>query len=327
MPDYVLGEYLLNGASVEIDEARFDALLKNSEIIRVIWDVEEAFSLLAKAFIEFEEYLLVAGLGYYYKRDMQRDVDNFFDDVRQTINLKLISFLTASRAYEDHLHRRMSCLSKLSSKKIDLKGNFNSVFDKSLEYRVMYALRNHALHRQLPLGTVALSGSNLSETGSMLDDPPSRMRTTVDPKISVAEFCASDKIRLATRDEVEGLGYKHLDLKYFVRGFLSCLANCHDEFRTVTQNILEGALGQLRNAQDDLADKKGEGPKLVSIFKRDAGQIIENHYVDFERKSRLLDLRKYWTGLKSVQKGYISSEITSSKDTYPQADDKIWITK
>jgi hypothetical protein len=95
----------------------------------------------------------------------------------------------------------------------------------------------------------------------------------------------------------------------------------------VTQNILEGALGQLRNAQDDLADKKGEGPKLVSIFKRDAGQIIENHYVDFERKSRLLDLRKYWTGLKSVQKGYISSEITSSKDTYPQADDKIWITK
>jgi hypothetical protein len=276
---------------------------------------------------EPKEYLLAIGINFNFQRDVQRDADHFFDDVRQSVNLKLISALTASRIYEEQLHRRMEILSKLAGEKIDLKASFSSAFDSSLENRVMYALRNHALHSQLPLSAITFGSSRLSITGDPRDEAPSRSRMTVDPKISTKEFCGSPKIRPATRAEVEQLGYEKLDLKFFARGFLSCLASCHDDFRRVTEGPLERALLDLKNAHLELKEAKGDEPKHVSIYKRYEGSVIEKHYIDYAKKLRILDLRRFWSGLKWIQRSYLSSKVVSYKDTYPENHGTIWIEK
>ena len=133
MPEFQLKESFLNGSSIDIDEARYDALLHAKEVIKLIWDTEEAFTLFANAFLEFEECLLGVGIRYYYQPDIQRDMHRFFDETRQIVNLKLILVLTTSRAYEEQLHQRMKQLSKLTATEINLEPNFHSVFDNRLE--------------------------------------------------------------------------------------------------------------------------------------------------------------------------------------------------
>lgn len=327
MTEFLLTEGFLGGASVDIDENRFAALVRANEVIRTIWDVEDTFALLANSFIELEEYLLSAGIKYYYERQILRNADHFFDDVRQAINLKLVAMLTASRVYEEQVHRRMSALSAMVERNIDVKPSFSAVFDESLEYRVMYALRNHALHNQLPLGMISLGASNLSESGDVRDKEPSRHRVTVDPKISAQEFVKSDRINQARKQEVERLGYQHLDLKFFMRGFIASLANCHEEIRDTTKPHLGEALAVLQQSKNDLQKIKGEEPKHISAVKRLNGRKEEDHYVDYSSKSRLVEIRSTWVGLKWVQRGYVSSEITKSKDSYPEAHPTIWIAK
>lgn len=321
MAQFLLAEGFIGGMAVEIDEDRFNKILHAKNVIKPIWDVEDTFTLLANAFIEFEESLISVGLRYLFEKDMQRDVDHFFDDARQNVNLKLISVLTASRVYEEQLHRRMSLLSKLVGRQIDLQSSFSSVFDGSLEYRVMYELRNHALHNRLPLGTLAFGDFNQSPTDNVRDDTPTRLRITTDPKISVEDFCSSDRLKRRTRDEVSALGFKHLDLKFFTRGFISCLALCHEDFRAATEAVLEDALNTLHSADHVLQIAKGEYPKHASIMRRKDGQN-EDHYVDYSKNSRILEIRKFWTGLKRVQRGYVSSEVKASANTYPQQHDK-----
>lgn len=326
MTIYLLSETFSSEAKKEINKARFDTLLKANNVVNQIWDPEETFTLLVNSFLDLEEYILHAGLNYHYRRDIQRDSDRFFDDARQAFNLKLISALTASRVYEEQLHQRLSSLSKLLEVEIDLKPIFSSTFDSSIECRVMYALRNYALHHQLPLSIISFSGSNLFQAADMRDMGPSRHRITVNPKISVKDFCDTKKIRSQTRKEVAGLGAEYLDLKFFARGFLSNLARCHESFRSQTKEILANALEDLKSAYEELRSLKGDTPIHVSIYECGADQKLARHYIDYATKARLEELRTYWIGLKSVQRCYVSSEISSSKDTYPKSDENIWIS-
>lgn len=327
MTELLLMEGYIGGTVIEIEENRFNEILHAKNVIEPIWDVEDTFSLLANAFLEFEEFLLSTGMRYFYQRDMQRDIDHFFDDATQKVNLKLISVLTASRVYEEQMHRRMSALSKLVGTVFDLSGSFSSVFDDSLEYRVMYALRNHALHNQLPLSGITFSNSNLSSTGDIRDDAPTRHRVTVDPRISVEEFCNSDKVKAPTRKEVDGLGCEYLDLKFFARGFVSCLARCHADFRAATEPVLGESLRTLQFANNDLQIANGDEPRHASIVRRIDGRKVEDHYIDYSKISRIRDVRKYWTGLQWLQRAYVSSEVRQAKGTYPNQHEEIWIAK
>ncbi len=87
---FFIKESSLNGASIEIDRKRFDVLKGANFNIEKLWEIEESFTLFADSFIEMEDYFLRAVLNYHYKFSRGRDIDEYFDEVRQSINLKLI---------------------------------------------------------------------------------------------------------------------------------------------------------------------------------------------------------------------------------------------
>jgi len=251
MSNYLIGEGYIGGSSLRIDEARFNGLVLSKKVIRLIWDIEETFSLLANSFVEFEEYLMSVVIKFHYKQVGGQDAHRFFDDVRQNINLKLVAMLTASRIYEEQTHQRLLELSGLVHKTIDMKPVFSKTFDESLEYRVVYSLRNHALHNQLPVHKVTYNSTPLSETRDIRSNAPIRIRETVNPRISVREFIESKKLNAAVRQEVEKLGYEYLDLKFFIRGFVAGLTGCHEAARVATQPYLDAALDELRKAHHE----------------------------------------------------------------------------
>lgn len=326
MLNYAHTESYIGGVTKEISEDAFLKVAQASKIIDALWDVESVFSLLANSSIEFEECLLRLTLNYQYQHGMQRNADHFFDDAQQLVNLKLVSLLTASRVYEEQLMRRASDLSKESGTEISIKDSFSSAFDGSLQYRVMYALRNHALHNQLPLGTISFSNALLFSSENNPDDP-TRARITVNPKISVAEFCSSDRIKQSTRDEVSNLGLEFLDLKFFSRNFVACLAACHEEFRIRSAHAFENSLAIMHTAQEELSKENGKQVEHSFVVKMNEGETVEKYYVDYSNRSRLKELRKYWSGLRWAQNSFVSSEVVFAKNTFPTYDAKLWISK
>ena len=191
----------------------------------------------------------------------------------------------------------------------------------------MYALRNYALHHRLPLGVVVFSESNLSETGDLGDDAPTRHRVTIDPYLLAADIVSSDKIKKSTRDEVEQLGCKGLNLKFFMRGFVAKLTECHLVARDMTAEIASENIRILQEAFEKLWKKKGSTPKHLSVWIREEGREIEDHYIDPERFNQVIKSRRLWSGLKFVQRGYVSSEIRKNKDVYPSDHPSLWIPK
>lgn len=327
MKQYLLSEGFIGGKSVNIDFARYESLAKSKEVISIIWETEEAFTLMVNSFIEFEDYLLRASLELLFQRDLQKDSEAYFDDVRQSVNLRVVGFLTATRMHEEQLYRRASQITKLKAEPIDIKPAFSQEYDEKLEYRVMHALRNHSLHNELPIRGVTFGTVSQSSSGKPKDGSPGRHRVSIIPKIKVKDFCDSDKIKQSIQKEVLELGFKNLDLRFFSRVFLACIARCHERFRELTENALVAALADLKDAHDQLEKAKGDKPSHISVKQLDDDEVVEEHYVDYSRRRRLQELRKYWTGLKWNQLGYVSSEIVQSKDTYPMDHAELWIPK
>lgn len=312
--------------SLSLSEQEFEKVRSSAIILESLKDIEAAYNILSESFIEFEISLLSLAAKHKYKSSEFDLVDKFFSRSFTALNLKLISCLTASRIYEEQVSRRYARISELSDFSGGASAIFSQVFDGSLEYRVMHALRNYALHHDLPLGYLTLNSSNFWEAGGPADGGPSRLRFTINPQIITSKLLRSDKIRAATRREIEGLCAEKLDLKYFLRGFISSISIVHENLRTETQDLVETSLQVLQRTRNEMVALKGEDTKLlvIQIFDAD-GNPQQN--VDYTNFIDLVDKRKLWSGLKHIQRSYISSEIHQDAKSYPNSDPDLWIPK
>ncbi|QPZ91697.1 hypothetical protein [Thioclava electrotropha] len=323
---YIIRDELVR-TSTEISESRFEEVKNAASRINLIWDVEENFDLFARAFVELEKYQMTAALQYYYSARDPEGVDELFEETRPQLNLKLVALLTASRAYEEQLHQRASCLRKLTeNSEIEFKGAFSNAFDASFEYRVMYNLRNHAQHQRPPLGRLSFSHSSQWKSEPR-HESPARSRISINPKLNTEELINSKRFNQKVRDEINGLNLKHLDLKFFTRGFIQEIYKIHQHFRRTTENDLQKFLGILKVENERLSILAGQSCDYPVLEKIDENGNRERTLIDYAHQARILAKRKHWTGLEWVQGGFISSEISYSNDTFPRSHEKIWVAK
>lgn len=204
----------------------------------------------------------------------------------------------------------------------DVNHYFSEAFDSSIEYRVMHALRNYALHQNIPMNYLSFHSSNLNQYGHKRAGKPSRLRVTIEPMVSVKDFVAAKKVRQKTRKEVSSLGVDYLNLKFLIRGFVSLLAGIHENIRQSTQVILDDAFEDLGAAHEELRKAKGSYPRFISISGRGPDSELD---IDYPESLRLHKVRRKWSRLKSVQRGYVSSEIVKDDNAFPLEHASIWI--
>ncbi|TNE90603.1 hypothetical protein [Thioclava sp. L04-15] len=302
--------------------------LKNAATaIDLIQEVENNFDLFASAFIELEEYQMSAAIRYYYSTDRSEDLDRLFEDIRPKLNLKLVGLLTASRSYDEQIHQRADALIKTSNDlEVDLRKEFSKAYEESFEYRVMYHLRNYAQHHRPPLGRLSFSHSNQWESCPR-SQSPARSRISINPKLNTDDLLSSKKINKKVRGEIELLKVKHLDLKFFTRGFVQEIYKIHQTFRKSTEDELLKFLNVIKDSNEDLAAFIGKACDYPVLEKKEKNGNKEKTFLDYSHQARILDKRKLWARLAWVQRGFISSEISFSVDTFPKSDEDIWIVK
>lgn len=324
---YLLHEGFIGGARREIAKEEFAEYLSAVDFLRSLWEIEDAFGLVAASFIELEEQMLNTSISEYYIGPLQR-AGSFHGSARQTVNLKVVSVLNTARAYEEMVCRKFSQYDTAlagGSKKVTAE--FSRVYDESFDYRLVYALRNYAVHHSMPISNVIFAQSNQYETGDPRDEGRSRTRVTFNPFIIIAELLGSDKFNKKVRSELSSLGFEKLDLKFVIRGFIAMITECHLTAREITSELFLRKFTILQNAGESLRETKGSNVKYLSIITLEDGRKVEEHLIDSDHFSYLEGARAQWTSLKYCQNGYVSSEVTKSKDTYPSEHPTFWIPK
>ena len=112
MQRYLIAESFMGGGRKEISKQKFDLILQHRKTLRALFDIEEVFDLFANSFLEFESHLIGSTIEYSYRFPYDLESRDFFSRIRSGINLRLVSLLTSSRAYEEHAYRRLADLAK-----------------------------------------------------------------------------------------------------------------------------------------------------------------------------------------------------------------------
>lgn len=157
-------------------------------------------------------------------------------EIKRLINRRVINFLAASAMYFDHLPSLL--------KQIDRDLKFfsteakNNLYKSSFSFRLITNLRNHVLHRGIPIG-YALSNNLIDLT----DFDMIFKFTTI--KVDKSYLLSDRRLDNQFRIDLESLDLENLDLMYHVRKYLDKIYNFHtnlrdriDEYSTKSINIL-----------------------------------------------------------------------------------------
>lgn len=310
---------------MQISGARFGEIARAKKVHSALFDIEESFGLLAESYLQIEEFLFTSSIDHYFRSGRTGRLDTYIDSTRNALNLRLLSFLSAAGAYKDHSLKRSSALQKRNATTIPLKLIFSEIFDESIEYRVMDSLRNHSVHHDLPIDLITYNISASYPSGRYKAGQPMRKRVTFNPVIKSRALAKNKKINRNTRLEMSAIEPRFLDLKFFLRGYVSLLYAAHDKLRQHTETLLTGSIDSLSLANSELAAIKGGGAKAVCATSYDGDSVDEKLYIETVRILQIQERRKDWRALRAAQSAYFSTEILSKKDVSPVSHSSIWL--
>lgn len=249
-----------------------------------------------------------------------------FRRIRIGYNLRMLTLLTAARAYLEQIPQLVGSAFKDADKiKAKIKSNLANVFDGSFEYRVIDSLRNYAQHASLPLGGFSIRSENLRPSGGFSSDEPSRGRMVIEPYFEADGLTNSEKIRKKTREEIAALGFRKLDAKYFVRKYISDLSRHHSFLMELLTEQFNESVETIGKATSKLEKEKSGEVKYHAIFSKSDGKILEERNMHGKFYTRPIGSGRNTKRLHNLSRMAVSSEIAKKKDLYQGDDPTLWL--
>ena len=326
--EYFLDEPFFGGRRVRVDATIFERFLLSVKTVNALREIESLFNLVAESLIAFERYLLNASLDTLAYRVAGREV---WDRRHNEIDLRILTILTAVRAYHDQRKHLLGQTLMSAGDKSAVETEFNKAFDRSFGYRLMETLRNYAQHRRLPLGGYSERNLNESRDDKAGESEPSRLRLTIDPHFSRKKLLEGrSAMRSATMNELEALEFEQLDVKYLLRRYIAEISVCHEAFREHSQNSLgesETAFVEMVDTfRNHVEEDKDQSPRHMVLLKLCHDENAD-FYADMELVENLKLSRERWRDFQHFSRAYCSSQLVFRKKRYSGSGHKIWIPK
>lgn len=324
MPEFIVFEGFGNGCSLKISDDQYATVQVCRTTISCAQEIEESFGVAARSYIDLENAMMSAAFEWSLEDIDYESHNGFFNEWREVLNLKLLSFVIAGNAYAEKME-------KIARRKVIPDFNWTvydphrrGVFDTNFSYRLMCALRNYSAHNQLPLGGVSVGLKNEFPSGKYSQDQPVRTRYTCNPHIVSKPLELDKDFKKVTREEIKALDVLGFDLKMTARGYMEGLYSLHAFVRELTEKPVVEALEYLADLEEQLSRHAGTKAKHVYVAEKGKG-LEDSYYIYSDKLSKILGRRKNWMKLKGLRHRYISSEVISKKSIYLGDVDHIWV--
>jgi hypothetical protein len=311
---------------IEVTEVEAFDLLQARNCVQALTRVEEVFALLAETFVEFERYLLDQTIHLaYYDHALEG-----FSRIRDGVNVRVFSLLSAARAYHDQRKSAIRGTSYIAADVRDrIEALFSEKFETELLYRFMEGLRNFSQHHDIPVRGTSISHQIERDPTRPSSDNKIRERITLQPFFLVDEIIDSNRLKSKLRKELEDQEISQLDARYCVRKYLGDIAAAHYELRAVTQKALHSAQMSivLAGAKFRTATARNDDTLILVEQGGESGEEMKNQDLLRDTFESLTERRKAWSGLAKAEQRYVSSQLTKLRATFYPHQDRVWIPK
>lgn len=205
---------------MELTEDTFTGIREARLALNELNEFEERFWVVCELFRELQESALAIANSEstYFTFD---DID--FMRVRSVLSVKLMAFLAAARLYLDQCIGSVRKISSGGIADILARSNCSDAYDNSFEYRLLYGLRNFALHKSFPVHSMSINRSK--------NDDRTILGTSIEFSIPVQTLLEWAKLKAALRVEIEKLSEKQINLKSAARKYFALICRLHINFR------------------------------------------------------------------------------------------------
>jgi len=212
---------------VAISSDQFAEVSDANERMQLVIASEEKFDAIARNFLDFEGDMLdcaleTAFVGFGPGMEQM--------GVRRLLNRKLSNLLSATRSYIDFMRHATKLVLPVEADAASVIGLFSAHYDKSLSYRALEVLRNHAQHAGFPIQSVQYTTTAMREVAG------TPLKKTLAPIMDTRELERNKELKKSVVLELTQLGSK-VNLKRFVREYVASMANVHDRFRELAAPI------------------------------------------------------------------------------------------
>lgn len=254
-----------NQVCVEISESDFDTVVSSKGTCLFALDLEEKFALVLENYFEFESELLSLA----EKSRIWRNRDHSMAMAeRLLLERRLVNLLTACRLYLDQTDHEFSAhFGKISAELDAVKKFKNDLYDEYFGYRFMETLRNYVQHAGLPIHIIRYDSGIVGELSEKFCHYSISLRT----KIGV--LGESRIIKKTVMKELQSLG-QDVDLRPFVRQYVSCFVELHTEIRGMIKSEFLTERVRFQDAVKRYSEHEGKRLNYPEFVKCDEkGQV------------------------------------------------------
>lgn len=145
--------------------------------------------------------------------------------------------------------------------------------------------------------------------------------------MAVIEQLRNDtKINSKLGSDLDQINETNISLRFVVRGYVQGLAKAQEKIRFDTAETLQKSSQTIMSSHTNYA--KVAGFELTRFFAQEAKNDCQptEYSVDIENLLRLEEARRFGRILTSAQRIFVSNELVSDVDTFPQSDKNVWIS-
>lgn len=214
---------------LRISEADYNAILEAKRILSVALSIEEKYDLALCNFLEFEKELLSLAADNMVKVEL--DYNRLYL-VRSSLNRKMVNFLNSGRMYTEQISSQASrCVSSGLDIFEMLEHLKREIYDQSLNYRAMEALRNHVIHSGVAVHVLSLPSYWTLEE----DKDDKELVFNIDIFSDKSILADNPKFKRKVLDAMP----ERFDLKRAARSYMGSISRLNDEARRVVRSSVD----------------------------------------------------------------------------------------
>lgn len=287
---------------LEIEEEEYLSIVSSLRRIEVATDIEEKFDLVAENFYEYERELLDLAL----RESFSPSVDQVAMIGRfQAINRRAINMLGSARLYIDQVkHDIVRFTGRKEPELQRICEAFSVEYDRHWQYRIAEALRNHSLHRSLPVHVMSPSAQ-----WEYMDAIERRLRFWVVPKVIVKRLLDEGDFNARLRAELEPSIEEEWPLSPILRQYMESLGTVHELVRELLTEKIAEARSTLRSGVEKAKREVSEDTTALVVVALDAeGTPKDKEYFSEKRGRRLDYLLAKNRVFTNLSRRYVSGE-------------------
>lgn len=331
--EYWLKPFLsISSATVPLTAERFHALVAARAIIDLCKEISLMMDVFGRSMVAYEATLHERAFAWAFTPE-NREPREFADETVPEVSLRVLTVLTAFRAYVDGSKGHAGALANPVGREIEAA--FSAAKDrirgKSFAYNFAWELRNAFAHRQPTIKSYGAGFQTRPKGGVHGAGIPVRNEVTLAFYIDLSPIIEDKQCDKRFRPRLVALrdqeGIERVNLTYLLRELAADVVEMHLDFGKTVLGHAEAALQVIRQELTAANLILGEEHKTWGYCSTETahlGYSLGNKISLSSGADAVADFTQ-WKTLANLAQSFVRLDVRRRAKTYPQTSAKLWL--